>query len=100
MFAILPIHVHVLSGVSEHSFTNIPLVFFAFTKVFDNIIEILRFQYIKFYAHGNHSCSIRLQSSFLVFKKNVHRYSLLLSLVETFSIQFQRLEKFISDRHS
>jgi len=34
---------------------------FAFTKVSDNIIEILRFQYIWFYAHDNHSCSILLQ---------------------------------------
>jgi len=93
MFTILPIHV-------QDILLQTSLWCFAFTKVSDNIIEIVRFQYIWLYAHDNHSCSIRLQSSFLVFKKNVHCYSLSLSLVETFSIQFQHLEKLISDRHS
>jgi len=65
MFAILPIHVHVLPGVSGYSLTNIPLVF-CFHQSLWWSSKFLWFQYIWFYAHDNHSYSVRLQSSFLI----------------------------------
>jgi len=63
VFAILPIILYCQD--SQDILFQASLWCFAFTKDSDNIIEILRCQYIWFYAHENHSCSIRLQSSFL-----------------------------------
>src|SRR6218665_3425325 len=59
-------YIHVYCQESQDILLQTSLWCFAFTKFSDNIIEILRFQYIWFYAHDNHSCSMRLQSSFLI----------------------------------